>query len=89
LNEKGSSINFTNTYQLSDATQNRFEEIMSKWPLSNGNKINDFYCDHCLKPLDIDPTDTMRKGYHVWYKTRDGKTLAELHFHRSCANKYL
>jgi hypothetical protein len=73
----------TNPY--SDKARGSFEEIIEEWNTNIPASIHAFICDSCEKELDIDPTDNMRKGWHVWYQMKNGN-LAELHFHRQCYN---
>lgn len=85
---------FGNEYKYSDITSKRFNEIITTWPKAQKPILKVFSCDECGDDLAIDPSDGTRKGYHVWYKMDlpagrhgDNKTLAELHFHRRCAEK--
>ena len=64
----------------------RFKEIISTWPVHDTPVYKPFTCDDCSKNLDIDETDGMRKGFHVWWKM-EGEILVELHFHRHCADR--
>lgn len=75
---------FGSTYAYSPQAIKRFEEIIGSWPEYKDPELKIFSCDECKKELDIDSSDGQRKGYHVWYKTKEN-TLAELHFHKSCA----
>lgn len=79
--------NFGNSYLYNPGTITRFAEIVSSWPNYKEPQLKNFSCDECQKDLDIDPLDGQRKGYHTWWKMPDGKTLAELHFHKECGNK--
>jgi hypothetical protein len=65
----------------------KFREITASWPDYKEPELKSFTCDACDQDLDIDPIDNIRKGFHVWWKMDDGKTLSELHFHRTCASK--
>lgn len=76
---------FGNSYIYTPGAVKRFKEIVSSWPEYKEPELKAYTCDQCNKELDIDPTDEVRKGYHVWWKMGDGKTLAELHFHKNCA----
>ncbi len=75
---------FNPTY--SEKTEKRFDEIIASWPEYKKPELKAYTCDECEQDLDID-TDVQRKGWHVWYKMPDDFTLAELHFHKSCAKK--
>ena len=77
--------NFGNSFRFSKKATERFKEIVASWPEYKEPELKTYTCDDCTKELDID-TDGIRKGYHVWWKMPDGKTLAELHFHKTCAN---
>ncbi len=76
---------FGNTYHYTAEATKRFREIVASWPEYKEPELKSYSCDECNKDLDIDPTDGIRKGYHVWWKMDDGTTLAELHFHKTCA----
>lgn len=76
---------FGNSYRYNPQTVQRFREIISSWPEYKPPELKAYNCDECGKDLDIDPSDGVRKGYHVWWKMDDGKTLAKLHFHKPCA----
>ena len=76
---------FGNSYVYSPEAVKRFREIVASWPEYKEPELKAYTCDACNKDLDIDSTDGVRKGYHVWWKMDDGKTLAELHFHKECA----
>lgn len=85
---------FGDGYKCSDITSQRFNEIIATWSKAQKPILKAFSCDECKDDLTIDPNDGIRKGYHVWYKMDlpagrhgDNKTLAELHFHRRCAEK--
>jgi hypothetical protein len=78
---------FGNEYQFSEETIERFKEIVASWPEYQEPQLKAFSCDECKDDLNIDPADGQRKGFHVWWKMPDGETLAELHFHKDCANK--
>lgn len=77
---------FGNGYRFKPETIERFKEIVSSWPEHREPELKVFYCDECGDDLDTDPTDGLRKGYHVWWKMPDGKTLTEFHFHKKCGN---
>lgn len=77
---------FGNEYKFTDSAKKRFLEIISSWPEYKKPELKAFTCDECGKDLEIDPSDGVRKGYHVWWKMPDGKTLTELHFHRDCGH---
>lgn len=79
--------NFGNSFLYKPETISEFEEIVSSWPDYKEPQLKIFSCDECQKDLDIDSLDGQRKGYHVWWKMPDRQTLAELHFHKECANK--
>ncbi|MBI2021394.1 hypothetical protein HYS93_00740 [Candidatus Daviesbacteria bacterium] len=76
---------FGRSYIYSPEATKRFREIINTWPTNKKPELKAFTCDQCDKELDIDNNDGLRKGYHVWWKMDDGKTLAELHFHKECA----
>ena len=78
---------FGNNHVYSENTVKRFQQIVNSWPDYKVPELKVFTCDDCGKNLDIDPQDGTRKGYHAWWKMPDGKTLAELHFHKACGNK--
>ncbi|MCL4354752.1 hypothetical protein M1349_04805 [Patescibacteria group bacterium] len=78
---------FGNSYQFLPQTLGIFNDIVSSWPEYKEPQLKNFSCDLCNNNLDIDPIDQQVKGYHVWWKMPDGKILAELHFHKNCANK--
>jgi len=77
---------FGNAYKYSGTAIQRFKEIVASWPEYEDPKLKAFYCDDCDNELGFD-LDGLRKGYHVWWKMEDGKTLAELHFHKTCGHK--
>lgn len=69
---------------------NRFREIVASWPDYREPQLKAFTCDDCGEQLAMEqlPDGTrQRQGYHVWWKMDDGKTFAELHFHRECGHK--
>lgn len=77
--------NFNPSY--SEEAVKRFHEIVSTWPEYKEPEIKAYTCDDCENPLDVENLPdgtTQRQGWHVWWKMPDGKTLAELHFHRDC-----
>lgn len=74
-----------NTYPISKKTEMRFQEIVAGLPIYKDPILKVFACDECRKDLSIE--GEQRKGYHVWWKIRDGYTLSELHFHKDCATK--
>lgn len=76
--------NFGDSYTFSPKAIQKFQEIVSSWPEYKAPELKAFTCDLCEKDLEIDKSDNVRKGYHVWYKMPD-TTLVELHFHRACA----
>jgi uncharacterized protein YlaI len=78
---------FGNNYVYTPKTSRRFNEIIASWSLIEKPILKAFCCDECGESLSIDPSDRIRKGYHVWYKMPDNITLAELHFHRHCAER--
>lgn len=78
---------FGNKHAYSENVVKRFQQIVNNWPDYKEPELKAFTCDECGKDLDIDPQDGARKGYHVWWKIPDGKTLAELHLHKDCGNK--
>lgn len=78
---------FGNNYNFSDSTKRKFRGIVASWPDYKKPELKAFTCDDCGNDLEIDKTDGARKGYHVWWKMDDGKTLTELHFHRDCGHK--
>jgi len=78
---------FGNSYQFLPQALGIFNDIVSSWPEYKEPQLKNFFCDLCNNNLDIDPIDQQVKGYHVWWKMPNGKTLAELHFHKICANK--
>ncbi len=76
---------FINSY--SPEAEKRFGEIVYAWEAYEAPKLKAFVCDECGKDLDMEAISdgtVQRKGYHVWWKMPDGKTLAELHFHKEC-----
>jgi hypothetical protein len=77
---------FGNSYQFKPETIKRFDKVIASWPEEKEPELKNFSCDECGLDLEINPVDNQRKGFHVWYKMLDGKTLAELHFHKNCAN---
>ncbi len=76
---------FGNSYSYTENAVKRFKEIVASWPEYKEPELKAYTCDACNKKLDIDTTDGVRKGYHVWCKMDDNNTLAELHFHKECA----
>ncbi len=78
---------FGQGYNYTEKAKKRFNEIIASWPHYKEPELKAYTCDACGKDLDIDPNDNLRKGYHVWYKMPDGKTLVELHFHKECGGK--
>lgn len=78
---------FGSSYTYSPTAIEKFERIITSWPEYKDPELKAFTCDECEKELDIDSNDGQKKGYHVWYKTIDN-TLAELHFHKSCAENF-
>lgn len=78
---------FGDGYQYSNDAKARFREIVASWPEDKEPELKAYSCDECSHDLEVDPSDGMRKGYHVWWKMDDDKTLAELHFHRDCGHK--
>lgn len=76
---------FGSTYQYSPKAVERFREIVASWSEYREPELKAYTCDHCGKELDIE--EGTRKGYHVWWKMDDEKTLAELHFHRPCGHE--
>lgn len=78
---------FGNQYQFSKQAQERFSEIVASWPEYKEPELKAFTCDQCQADLEIDEVDGARKGYHVWWKMPDNKTLTELHFHKECGHR--
>lgn len=76
---------FGKGYHYSEAAVTRFRQIVGSWLKDQAPQLKAFSCDQCQQNLLIDPSDYQRKGWHVWWKMDDGKTLAELHFHKECA----
>ena len=76
---------FGKSYQYKPEATKRFAEIVASWPEYKEPELKAYTCDECSKELEVDAVDGSRKGYHVWWKMDDGKTLAELHFHKECA----
>ncbi len=76
---------FGTSYHYTPKAIKRFREIVSSWPEYKKPELKTFTCDECEKELKIDKDDRIRKGFHVWWKMDDGKTLAELHFHKEGA----
>lgn len=72
----------TNPYSIK--AMGTFEEILEDWNTLAQPVLKTFTCDLCYKELEIDPEDSRRKGYHVWYKTKTNE-FTELHFHSQCA----
>jgi hypothetical protein len=77
---------FGMSYKYSPEAVKKFREIVASWPEYKEPELKAYTCDGCNMGLNIDETDNARKGYHVWWKMDDGKTLAELHFHKDCAS---
>lgn len=75
---------FGNSYKFSDTAQKKFIQIVNLWPVDKEVELKNFVCDVCGQELETD-TDGQRKGVHTWWKMPDNITLAELHFHKSCA----
>lgn len=67
-------------------TINRFREIVDSWRQKEP-ELKPFSCDECGNKLEIDTNDGKRKGFHVWWKIPNDKTLTELHFHKHCGNR--
>lgn len=81
---------FGNTYKYSEKALKRFREIVHSWPEYKKPELKAFTCDQCNQTLTMEqlPDGTQqRQGYHVWWKMDDGKTLAELHFHKDCGRE--
>jgi hypothetical protein len=76
---------FGNSYSYTPEAITKFQEIVEFWPEYKEPELKVFTCDLCVKDLDIDEKDGVRKGFHVWWSMVD-KTLAELHFHKECAS---
>ncbi len=76
---------FGSSYTYTNAAIKKFREIVASWPEYKEPELKAYTCDQCGLELEIDSEDGLRKGYHVWWKMDDGKTLAELHFHKDCA----
>lgn len=77
------TINLTNPY--SPKAIGTCEELVEEWNTLAQPVLKAFACDLCEKDLDIDPEDSQRKGFHVWYLTKNNHK-AELHFHKDCWN---
>lgn len=77
---------FGNNYKFSQKAQETFTKIIQSWPDYKEPELKAFTCDACNKNLDVDTVDNKRKGYHVWWKMDDLKTLTEFHFHKECGN---
>ena len=77
---------FGNIHTYPQNTLRRFKEIVDSW-VDQSPELKTFTCDECGKNLDIDLQDGKRKGFHVWWKMPDEKTLVELHFHKACGDK--
>ena len=77
---------FGNNHEYTKEAKDRFREIIASWPEYKEPELKAYSCDDCGNELDIDPSDSQRKGYHIWWKMDDGKTLAELHFHKDCGH---
>ncbi|MBU2632521.1 hypothetical protein KKG52_02285 [Patescibacteria group bacterium] len=77
---------FGKIYKFRPETIERFKKIVKSWS-EKEPKLKAFSCDECKSDLEIDLRDGQRKGFHVWWKMPNEKTLAELHFHKNCANK--
>lgn len=76
---------FGQTYSYTPEAIQKFRQIVGTWPEYKEPVLQAYTCDLCNLELTIDAADGQRKGYHVWWKMDDGKTLAELHSHRECA----
>lgn len=80
---------FGNAYSYSTPAIKRFRQIVDAWPEYEKPKLKTFSCDDCGKDLDMEKLpdgSEQRQGYHVWWEMGDNKTLAELHFHKSCGD---
>ena len=77
---------FGNLYNFPDKTKQRFEEIVANWPENKNPEFKIYNCDDCGEDLEIDPEDGIRKGFHVWWKMPDNKTLTERHFQKECGH---
>lgn len=78
---------FGQSYPYPSPAVQAFRNIVAAWPDAAPPQLKAFTCDLCHQDLDIDPQGSQRKGYHVWWLMDDGTTLAELHFHRHCAQQ--
>lgn len=81
---------FGDAYKYSEETKQRFREIIKAWPEYKEPELKAYTCDYCEEELTMEKQPDgikQRQGYHVWWKMDDGKTLAELHFHKTCGNK--
>lgn len=81
---------FGNSYSFTEKAKQRFREIVAAWPDYRAPKLQTFICDECNQELTLEtlPNNKLqRQGYHVWWKMDDGQTLAELHFHKECADE--
>jgi hypothetical protein len=77
---------FGSKYIFNSQSVERFEEIVSLWPDYRKPELKVFFCDECKKDLYMDYLDNQRKGFHVWWKTKND-ILIELHFHKECGKK--
>lgn len=58
------------------------KKIISSWKHDTKPMLKAFTCDYCSQDLDVDPSDNLRKGWHVWWNNEG--ILTEFHFHKSC-----
>ena len=75
---------FGKKYPYSSESIETFQKIISSWNKTEERVLKAFTCDLCNKELDIDSSDGVRKGWHVWWSNNG--ILTELHFHNNCAS---
>lgn len=78
---------FGKKYKYNRRAIERFRKIVTAWSKHKEPELKAFFCDECGRDLEIDPVDGQRKGFHVWWKIPNRKTLTELHLHKECANR--